>query len=120
MGNEDLPPWLAKEMEDADFIPMPDDVDESSMKTAWIKGNSKTKPLSNTTSSIYGVHSTTKMSSLDANLILRIKELEEMNDVLLKKVREQEETIKSLRKQNEVYVESNKKLLELSIKTGNK
>ena len=112
---EDLPPWLAKEIEDADYIPIPNTKHEFSVKS--VAKDEKPK----------GIRSFNTMSTYDdsdrngkfenAGLILKIEELEKLNQGLMRKIEEQEETIKTLRKQNEIYAESNRKLLELSSNT---
>ena len=54
----------------------------------------------------------------NSSLVLRIAELEKVNQNLMKKIKEHEETIRALRKQNEIYAESNRKLFELSSSSG--
>ena len=109
---EDLPPWLAKEIEDADYIPIPKTEDEFNVKSVTREENPKPIRNFNTMSTYDDSDKNDKFGN--AALILKVEELEKLNQDLMKKIEEQEEIIKILRRQNEVYAESNRKLLELS------
>ena len=114
--NEDLPPWLAKEFEDADYIPVPEHKNEVKVKSAWSRENER----SNKNFKSLSTYNDSVLNELSekSNLMMKIKELERTNQSLMLKVEEQEERIKSLKKQNLIYAESNRKLLELSNKSN--
>ena len=106
---EVLPPWLAQELEDGDVIPMPDG-NQSTGNTNKMNGSSD-----DVKSRVNDAASITKGSGeSDVTSRYRIKELEAQNLELMRKVKEQDAMIKALKKQNEIYAESNKRLLALS------
>ena len=109
---EELPPWLSKELREGDFIPMPENEDGGCVSSKCTK-NQVTPIRYSTTSSCDNYQ---KLENSD--LLLMVEKLERANQALTKKIEEQEDVIRALRKQNEIYAENNKKLFKLSSKTG--
>ena len=87
---------------------MPGESVGNGVEEAWKDGDeSKTSPAESDAA-------LRQVNSLDQELLARIRDLEAENEELRKKNKEQEITINTLRKQNEIYASSNKRLLTLS------
>ena len=110
---EELPPWLSKELREGDYIPMPEKENGGCAASKCAK--SQVTPIRGSTT----LSTCDKYQKLEnSDLLLKIEKLERVNQALTKKIEEQEDVIKALRKQNEIYAENNRKLFELSSKTG--
>lgn len=115
-GEDTLPPWLVDEMDNAEFIPMGSDEDNSEVfENIKANGPSFRETFRKVKESSKSFESCEKCLKKDPSYLeVRVKELELENTRLEKLAKEQEVLIKYLQKERECYAKYTNQMLEVS------